>query len=159
MQLISALLSGVIVDCRAGSKANNRVTLNLVVNIYMYHPTSIHKASEMQFNDVITWKCRMCVLKFIYGKRCTCARALTIFHGTFWPMLIGEESKPGLGIKDIGRLMETVNGQLMLQGVARERTIHGADYCQNVGMQLHLHNACINSMLHLRPTPCHMRYR
>ena len=86
------------------------------IYIYMYHPTSIHNSSEMQFNDVVSWKRRMCVLKVIYGTRCACARALTIFHGTFWLMLIVEDSKPGVGIKDIGRLMETINGQLVQQG-------------------------------------------
>ena len=54
----------------------------------------IYIPSEMQFNDVISWKRSMCVLKVIYGTRCACIRALTIFHGTFWPMLIGEDSKP-----------------------------------------------------------------
>ena len=45
------------------------------------------------------------------------AKMLTIFHSTFWSMLI-EDSKPELELKDIGRLMETRDGQLKLQGGA-----------------------------------------
>ena len=46
----------------------------------------------------------MCVLKGVYSTWCACAPALAIFHATFWPMSIREDSKPELGLKDIGRL-------------------------------------------------------
>ena len=60
----------------------------------------------------------MCVLKVIYGMRYACALALGTIQTTFWPMSIGEESKPELGLKDIRRLMETKDRQLKLQGGA-----------------------------------------
>ena len=48
----------------------------------------------------------------MYAKGCiqhevACARVLAIFYTTFWPMSIGEDSKPELKLKDIGRLIET----------------------------------------------------
>ena len=56
------------------------------------------------------------MLKVVYDMRRACIRGLAIFHNTFWPMSIGEDSKPELGLKDIGRLMEIGDGQLKLQG-------------------------------------------
>ena len=79
----------------------------------------------------------MCVLKVVYDTRWACAQALAIFCATFWLMSICEDSKPKLGFKDIGRIMETRDGQLTLQGgtkITREKMIHSTDYCQNVGI-------------------------
>ena len=53
-----------------GSEVNYHVTLIFVVCVYLYHPTSGHIASGMQFNDVISWRERMHVLKVVYGMRC-----------------------------------------------------------------------------------------
>ena len=51
------------------------------------------------------------MLKVVYGMRCDCALAPVIFHTTFWPMSICEDSKPGLVLKDIRRLKETTDGR------------------------------------------------
>ena len=75
------------------------------------------------------------MLKVVYGTGCAGARVLTIFHAMFWPMSTGEDSKPELGLKNIGILMETrVDASRRHRLVARERIIHGADYCQNIGI-------------------------
>ena len=39
----------------------------------MYHPTSVRNASGMQFDDIISWRDRTCVLKVIYSMRLACA--------------------------------------------------------------------------------------
>ena len=61
----------------------------------------------------------MCVLKVIYDTRRACVRAHAIFQATFWLMWIREDSKPELGLKDIGRLLETRDGQLLPSSTAR----------------------------------------
>ena len=59
----------------------------------------------------------MCVLKVVYIRHEAClhlrARNLPCH---VWLMSIGENSKPQLGGKHIGRLMEIGDGQLKLQG-------------------------------------------
>ena len=44
--------------------------IDFCVCVYLYHPTSGHIASGMQFNDVISWRERMYVLKVVYGMWC-----------------------------------------------------------------------------------------
>ena len=66
------------------------------------------------------------MLKVVYIMRRVCAQALTIFH---WLMSFKEDSKPELVLKVIVKLIEALDGKLMVQGGSRERVIPGSDYC------------------------------
>ena len=106
-----------------GSKANNRVVIIIYVSVHMYCPTFVHMLQKCNLTTSYPGETG-CMLKVVCSMRRACAQALAIFHATFWPMSMREDSKSELGLKDIGRLMKTRDGQLVLQG--------GADYCQNI---------------------------
>ena len=83
-----------------GSEVNYHVTLIFIVCVYLYHPTSSHIASGMQFNDVISWRERMHVLKVVYGMRCNLP-----CHD-----LADVDIREELVLKNIRRLMKTRDG-------------------------------------------------
>ena len=81
-------------------EVNYHVTLIFVVCVYLYHPTSGHIASGMQFNDVISWRERMHVLKVVYGMKCNLpCHVLADVH-----------KREELVLKDIRRLIKTRDG-------------------------------------------------
>ena len=82
-----------------GSEVNYHVT-DFCLCVYLYHPTSGHIASGMQFNDVISWRERMHVLKVVYGIRCNLP-----CH-----VLADVDKREELVLKGIRRLMKTRHG-------------------------------------------------
>ena len=76
----------------------------IYIKFYLYVICAIFPSST-----VISWRDRTCacVLNVEYGMRCTCARALAIFHTKLWLMSVGKVSRSELKIKDIRRLTNT----------------------------------------------------
>ena len=82
-----------------GSQVNYHLTLIFVVCVYLYHSISGHIASGMQFNDDISWRERMHVLKVVYGMRCNLCHVLAVV-----------DKREELVLKDIRRLTKIRDG-------------------------------------------------